>query len=175
VSKSSFEKVILLDADCIPMVTAADLWRNPSTAPGALFFPDIGDCRKSDWGYQALKLRIAGAPVEMEAGQLAIDRCRHAKAVLLVDYFNQHPEFFYDHFHGDKDLWALAFARLGIPFITGAPCRDTNWGLVHFLPDGKHYSDHLIHTKNGQKYTRAGLATERYQAYLDEYDRTFST
>lgn len=167
VLKSSFEKVILLDADCIPLVKAEYLWANPCLASGALFFPDIGNHRKSDWAYQALKLRPGDMP-EMEAGQLAIDRCRHSKAVLLTDYFNRRPEFFYHHNHGDKDLWALAFARLKIPFTTGAPCTDEGWGLRHYLPDGTRYCDHLIRVKGGEKYADA-----RYQGYLEEYDRLF--
>jgi hypothetical protein len=104
----------------------------------------------------------------MEAGQLAIDRVRHSAAVVLVDYFNQHPEFFYEQFHGDKDVWALAFARLGVAFTTGAPCEDREWGLKHFLPDGEHYSNHLIHIKNGQNNPNS-----YYQSYLEEYERVF--
>jgi len=164
VLKSSFERVILLDADCIPMVKATTLWQSPHLYSGALFFPDVANHRKSDWGYAALKLRAGSVP-EMEAGQLAIDRVRHSQAVVLVDYFNQHPEFFYEQFHGDKDLWALAFARLGIAFTTGAPCTEYPWGLRHFLPDGTHYSDHLIHIKNGQSCPHP-----EYQGYLEEFE-----
>lgn len=167
VLKSSFAKVVLLDADCIPFLPAAQVWNSPHLQSGALFFPDIGNHRKSDWAYQALKLGKHMIP-EMEAGQGFIDRQRHAKAVVLTDYFNQHPEFFYAHHHGDKDLWSLAFARLGIPFTTAMPCTDEGWGLRHYLPNGEHYSDHLIRVKGGVVYP-----DERYQSYLEEYDRLF--
>jgi hypothetical protein len=147
------------------MVKAADVWSNPAASTGALFFPDIENHRKSDWGYAALKIRAGSIP-EMEAGQVLIDRVRHAQAAFLVDYFNQHPEFFYHHFHGDKDLWSLAFARLHIPFSMGLPCRDMHWGLRHFLPNGTHYSDHLIRVKNGNIYPN-----EAYESYLEEFEK----
>jgi hypothetical protein len=167
VLNSNFEKVILLDADCLPMVKASEVWNSLTTLglTGALFFPDIGNHRKSDWGYAALKLRAGSIP-EMEAGQVIVDRVRHARAVFLTDYFNQHPEFFYHHFHGDKDLWALAFARLKIPFSMGLPCENKGWGLRHFLPEGTHYSDHLIHIKNGQSCPHP-----EYQRYLEEFEK----
>lgn len=163
VLNSRFQRAILLDADCLPMVKAADAWTY--AASGALFFPDIGNHRKSDWGYAALKIRAGSIP-EMEAGQVIVDRVRHAQAVFLVDYFNQHPEFFYQHHLGDKDLWGMAFARLKIPFSTGLPCENKGWGLRHFLPDGTHYSDHLIHIKNGQSCPHP-----EYQGYLEDFDK----
>lgn len=166
VLKSSFQKVILLDADCIPFVTAGEVWASEAADGGAVFFPDVASHRRSDWPYAVMKLRMEDAPPEMEAGQVVIDRVRHARAVVLTDYFNQHPEFFYREFHGDKDLWALALARLGIPFTTGNPCVNKDWGLAHYLPDGAHYSDHLIHTKNGKPCPHP-----IYQSYLDEYAR----
>jgi hypothetical protein len=140
---------------------------------GALFFPDVANHRKSDWGYAALKLRVGSVP-EMEAGQVLIDRVRHAQAVFLVDYFNQHPEFFYHHFHGDKDLWALAFARLNIPFTLGNPCVGEEWGLRHYFPDGEPYSAHLIHLKSGKKfYLKHEPYLVKYLGYLEEYARLF--
>lgn len=163
VRQSSFQKVILLDADCIPMEKATDAW--DCAASGALFFPDVANHRRSDWGYAALKLRAGSVP-EMEAGQVLIDRVRHSQAVYLTDYFNQHPEFFYHHFHGDKDLWALAFARLKIPFSLGNQCHEYPWGLAHYLPDGRHYSDHLIHIKNKQPCPNAA-----YRKYLETYQQ----
>lgn len=164
VRQSSFEKVILLDADCIPFIKAADVWAIPFLNTGALFFPDVSNHRKTDWVYAALKLR-PDAVSEMEGGQVLVDRVRHARAVVLCDYFNQHQEFFYNHHLGDKDLWALSFSRLKIPFMLGSPCQNQGWGLRHFLPDGTHYSDHFIHVKSGQE-----CPNMEYAGHLQTYD-----
>jgi Mannosyltransferase putative len=169
VRQSSFQKVILLDADCLPMVKASEVWSSPFMYLGALFFPDVANHRRSDWGYAALKLR-PNEVGEAEAGQVLVDRVRHAKAVWLTDYFNQHPEFFYHHHHGDKDLWVLAFARLKSHYVWGNQCVGEEWGLRHYLPDGTWYSDHLIHVKNGQSYPNW-----LYQHYLEEFEKFYES
>jgi hypothetical protein len=167
VFNSCFRHIVFLDSDCIPLVPAADLTSIPEyQETGAVFFPDICNHRRSDWAFPALGLKINSVS-EMEAGQLIIDRARHLLAIELVCYFNHHPEFFYRHNHGDKDLWALAFARLGIPFTTSVPCENKEWGLRHFLPDCSPGFDHLIHTKSGRRYD--GEHAEKLTGYLEEY------
>jgi hypothetical protein len=111
---------------------------------------------------------------EAEAGQVLVDRVRHAKAVWLTDYFNQHPEFFYHHHHGDKDLWALAFARLKSHYVWGNQCVGEEWGLRHYLPDGEPYSAHLIHLKSGKKFDlKYEPYLVKYVGYLEEYALLF--
>jgi hypothetical protein len=165
---SAFQDVTLLDADCLPrlLCDSPEVYLDGYGATGALFFRDVKDCRRDDWAFPILGLRIGSVP-EMEAGQLVIDRVRHARAVALVDYFNQRPEFFYRHLHGDKDLWALAFARLGIPYSMGAPCTAETWGLRHYLSEGTPFSDHLIGVKSGRQHS------EIVRGYLEEYAARF--
>lgn len=160
---SAFRDVILLDADCLPFVKAALVIESTAyRARGAIFFPDVKDIRRDDWCCQALALKIGSVP-EMEAGQVMIDRVKHAVAVELCDWFNQRTEFFYRHLHGDKDLWALAFARLKLDWWQGQACENFPWGLRHFMPDGTRYSDHLIHCKGGKQYSAV------VQDYLEAY------
>ncbi|HUD75919.1 MAG TPA: hypothetical protein VMQ76_12680 [Terracidiphilus sp.] len=164
VRSSAFETVLLFDADCLPIIHSSCM---DSGEHGAMFFPDVGSHRKSDWAFQALGIKIQPF-VELEAGQLLINRVQHAKAVALVDYFNQRPEFFYQHHFGDKDTWALAFMRLGLSFTMGAPCSDQGWGLRHYLPDGTHYSDHLIRVKEGRQYS--AVVQDYLEAYRDRFE-----
>lgn len=168
VMKSDFRNVVFLDSDCIPLMKAQELVTMPEyQVTGAVFFPDVAEHRRSDWAFQALGLKLGSVP-EMEAGQFLIDKYRHSVAVKLTNYFNQHPEFFYKHNFGDKDLWALAFARLGLPFTTSKPCENMKWGLRHFLPDGSLGFDHLIHTKfAGQEYD--GPAAKEILGFHKDY------
>lgn len=138
VAHSSFREVMLLDADNTPIRDPAFLFEEPAyTQSGAIFWPD--DCGVQSLSRElwtlldlhppATEAEFPTAPYakksgckdkrydnEFEAGQLIIDKGRHWAAVQGVLYMNTNYNYFYQHMHGDKETFRLAFKAAGSPF-----------------------------------------------------------
>ena len=111
-----FKEVLYLDADNVPVVNPEFLFDTAQFAmTGAIFWPDyqrLGPWR-SIW-------KICGVPYqdepEFESGQVVVDKERCWRALCLTHWYNRHSDFFYQHIHGDKDTFHMAFLRLGQPY-----------------------------------------------------------
>ncbi|WP_337660506.1 hypothetical protein [Anderseniella sp. Alg231-50] len=106
---SSFEEVILLDADQVPLGNPAAIldWREYAET-GAVFWPDIVHIAAENPVWQLLGL----TPVQVqswESGQLCINKKLHWRAVNLVLAINERAETFYQLVYGDKDTFLLAW------------------------------------------------------------------
>lgn len=106
---SSFEEVILLDADQVPLSDPALLldWREYAET-GAVFWPDIVDIAADNPIWKMLGL----APVQVrswESGQVCINKKSHWRTVNLVLAINERAETFYRFVYGDKDTFLLAW------------------------------------------------------------------
>lgn len=123
---SSFEEVLMIDADQVPTRDPACVFDWPEySATGAVFWPDIIDLSASNpvWSLVGLEPRRI---VSWETGQLCIDKRRHWKAINLVHWMCEQPEVFFQIVYGDKDVFLLAWSLLDEPssLVPHQPLRD---------------------------------------------------
>ena len=120
-----FQEVLLLDADNVPVVNPEFLFDSPQfTAKGAIFWPDFG--RLGPWRaiWKICGVKYRDEP-EFESGQILVDKARCWKPLNLAMWYNEQSEFFYQHIHGDKDTFHLAFRKLNQSYTM--PGRGVNW------------------------------------------------
>jgi len=124
---SSFQDVLLLDSDSIPVVNPEELFATkPFTSTGFIGWPDFWVGSEAPVFY-----RIAGLdqfpknlPVaSSEAGQLLVDKRMHIKTLILATYYNiWGPEYYYPLLsqgalgQGDKNTFETAAIVLGAPY-----------------------------------------------------------
>jgi len=111
-----FREVLFLDADNVPVVNPEFLFESqPYRETGAIFWPDYGQLKKSQTIWDSCGLERPEGP-EFESGQIVVDKERCWKALRLALWFNEHSDFYYQHIHGDKETFHLAFRKLGKSF-----------------------------------------------------------
>ena len=117
-----FEHVLLLDADNIPLQNPTFLFDSPQFATyGQVFWPDFPypaghkfAIRSRAW--TDLKL-LAQSGIELESGQLLIDRKRCWETLQVVRALNvASAEVFNNWTWGDKDTFTLAWELGGKPY-----------------------------------------------------------
>jgi hypothetical protein len=117
---SPFREVLLLDADNVPVVNPEFLFDCPQfLKTGAIFWPDLYVLERSEaiWRYCGVRPRTER---EFETGQLLANKQVCWRALNLAMWYNQHSDFFYQHLHGDKDTFHLAFRKLDQPYAMAA-------------------------------------------------------
>ncbi|KAG4047845.1 hypothetical protein PC123_g16820 [Phytophthora cactorum] len=123
---SSFDRVLFLDADNVPVRDPSFLFTSPEfVKTGAIFWPDFWHPDSTIFGIyeNALLWELIDMPFvdmfEQESGQLVVDRRRHAAPLALVWFYALHRPDFFSSLRlvwGDKDLFRLAWLKLEIPF-----------------------------------------------------------
>lgn len=111
---SRFREVLLLDADNVPVRNPVYLFDAPQfQKTGAIFWPDYkfagGKKARAIWRSCGLR---APRGREFETGQILVDKQRCWAALCLSMWFNEHADFYYQHVHGDKETFHLAFRKL---------------------------------------------------------------
>jgi ADP-heptose:LPS heptosyltransferase len=107
-----FREVLFLDADNVPVRNPAVLFDTPQyQKTGAIFWPDYGRMEKTQTIWDNCGLDRPPGP-EFESGQIVVDKKRCWQALSLALWFNEHSDFYYQHLHGDKETFHLAFHRL---------------------------------------------------------------
>ena len=113
---SRFREVLLLDADNMPLVDPEFLFETPQyQRTGAIFWPDRGrmERERAIW-------KLCGVPFhdepEFETGQVVLDKQRCEAALRLTMWYNEHSDFFYQHVHGDKETFHMAWRKLGFDY-----------------------------------------------------------
>lgn len=112
---SRFEEVLFLDADCYPCRNPEPLFEcRQYKKHGATFWSDLE--HTVPWlNWTAFRVAADGRP-PIESGQYLIHKRRAWTALNLTLWYNDHSDFTYRHTFGDKELWHVAFARLGQSF-----------------------------------------------------------
>jgi ADP-heptose:LPS heptosyltransferase len=111
---SPFREVLLLDADNAPVTNPEFLFETAEfRRDGAIFWPDfpraISEKARRIW--RSCGLRVPREP-EFETGQILVDKARCWSALKLCLWFNENSDFYYQHLHGDKETFHLAFRKL---------------------------------------------------------------
>lgn len=147
-----FKKVLMLDADCYPLVDPETIFATDDFKyTGCLMWPDINKCRKNDMIFPSMGIRYEKDLQEMEVGQLLIDKKRLWPSVRLCMFLNSHSEATYQMLWGDKDTWQFAMKKLGVPFSVGNHCTWKGWGMEHNL-DGTPVFHHYMSGKREGKF-----------------------
>ena len=123
---TSFESVIWMDADCIPLRDPAELLASePFQSTGLVTWPDYWIATEDRIFYTIAGLDSypKGLPAKStESGQLLIDKKRHLSTLLLAVYYNLYgPSYYYQILgqgapgEGDKETFLAAAVALGQP------------------------------------------------------------
>ena len=116
IKNCSFERVLLLDADNIPVRNPEYLFRCAQfREAGAVFWPDFGRLSPIRRIWRICGVRYRDEP-EFETGQILVNKTKCWRALSLALWFNEHADFYYQHLHGDKDTFHMAFRKLGQPY-----------------------------------------------------------
>ncbi|KAL3136081.1 hypothetical protein ABBQ32_007105 [Trebouxia sp. C0010 RCD-2024] len=134
---TTFDQVLMLDADNFPLRKPDDLFTSSTTSQGSLFeqhgnlfWPDFGQKQGNtssilaphlDMKPEAYTTFNLSVPWEdptrphvfTESGQLLFDRARHADVLEWLWFLNSHRRPVFDWVWGDKDTYRLAFALAG--------------------------------------------------------------
>jgi alpha 1,2-mannosyltransferase len=125
---SSFENVLYLDSDSIPLIKPeTELFATePYTSTGLVIWPDFWISTESPSFYTAVGLGEMPSNLpeaSSEAGQLLINKRKHLKTLLLAVYYNIYgPDFYYPLLsqgalgQGDKETFMAAAMVLDLPY-----------------------------------------------------------
>jgi ADP-heptose:LPS heptosyltransferase len=116
---SSFEDVLLLDADNVPVVNPEFLFETRQfRSRGAIFWPDYGNggTPKALPVWRSCGLRQPREP-EFESGQILVGKRSCWPALRLSLWFNEQSDFYYQYVHGDKETFHLAFRKMRQPYF----------------------------------------------------------
>ncbi|KAH0066661.1 nucleotide-diphospho-sugar transferase, partial [Aureobasidium melanogenum] len=117
---SSFERVLYLDSDSIPLLKPeTELFAaEPYTSTGLVIWPDFWISTESPSFYDVAGIGVMPPNLpksSSEAGQLLINKRKHLKTLLLANYYNIYgPDFYYPLLsqgalgQGDKETFMAA-------------------------------------------------------------------
>lgn len=140
---SSFEEVLFLDADNVPVVNPEFLFETPQyKETGAIFWPDFENLTKDNPIWEICGADYRDEP-EVESGQLLIDKNRCWRALNIALHLNEYSDFYYRLIYGDKDTFHMAWRSLGQPFsMTEYPLYPIEDTRCHFDFEGRRVFQH---------------------------------
>jgi alpha 1,2-mannosyltransferase len=123
---SSFEDVVFLDADSIPLIDVSEMFhQKPYISTGLITWPDFWASTASHLFYDISGQKVPPVTdhASSESGQMLISKSKHAHTLLLALYYNIYgPPFFYRLLsengpgEGDKETWVAASKALNLPY-----------------------------------------------------------
>lgn len=115
-----YRHVILLDADNVPLTDPAELLDTPQyRATGAIFWPDNQSHPKESPVWELFRVAYR-QELEVESGQLVVDKERCWLPLNLAQHFNEHSDAYYRFVYGDKETFHFAWRQLGQPYAMPA-------------------------------------------------------
>jgi hypothetical protein len=144
-----FKQALFLDADNLPVVNPEFLFDTPQfKRTGAVFWPDYHRLAQERTIWQLCGVPWRDQP-EFESGQMLVDKSRCWAPLNLALWYNEHAEFFYQHIHGDKDTFHLAFRKLRRPYAMPAtPIQSLPGTMCQHDFQGRRIFQH----RNGDKW-----------------------
>lgn len=119
---SSFEEVIMLDADNVPVLNPEPLFSSQEyIETGLILWPDFWSNSVSDTLHNILNIPYTFART-CESGQVVLDKRKHFESLVLANYYNWYGEQFYKLITldgmgtGDKDTFVVGAQTLGRSF-----------------------------------------------------------
>jgi len=143
-----WQHVLFLDADCFPSVKPEELLSIPEVREsGGLFFSDIANHCKHNWGYV-----YSGTPIpakEWEAGIYVINKKTGWLGLRWANWLNEHTNVWFNLGHGDKYTLYLGFKISKVPHIASQECEWGGWGISQQW-QGKEWARHAMAFKRGE-------------------------
>lgn len=113
---SSFEEVLLLDADNVPVKNPEELFMWAQyTESGAVFWPDVNKLSKGRRIWELLGISYRDE-AEFESGQILVNKKKCWKVLQLSMWLNEYSDLYYRYIHGDKETFHMAFRKLEQPY-----------------------------------------------------------
>lgn len=119
---TSFEEVIMLDADNVPMMSPEPLFTSSEyTSTGLILWPDFWSNSLSSPLHTILSIPFSFQRT-CESGQLVVDKRKHFESLILAAYFNWYGDRYYQLITldgmgaGDKDTFVVGAQALARPF-----------------------------------------------------------
>jgi ADP-heptose:LPS heptosyltransferase len=160
-----FREVLLMDADNVPLVDPTFLFDSPEyRQTGVILWPDRPHNPLPDrvWDFCGIAQPDA---LTVESGQVVMNKARCWEALELCLWYNQQSDFFYQHFHGDKETYHLAFRKLNRPFsMPATPLLALQGTLCQHDFHGRRIFQHRYRAKwtlTGQNPRIRGFRQER--------------
>ncbi len=125
---SAFEEVMLLDAENCAVRNPEYLFdTEPYQRTGAIFWPDFGRLAPDRLIWAVMDVPYQNEP-EFESGQIFVHKQKCWRELQLTMHLNEYSDFYYQHIHGDKETFHMAWRRLEREYAM--PRRG-----IHALPD----------------------------------------
>lgn len=124
IAASSFREVFWIDADSFPIMDPTYLFNEPEyLSEGAVFWPDLADFRSTTpEAWEIFGLAADSIGPEVQGGELLIHKARAGDALLLARWCNRQYAHLYSFVGGDKDVFRLAFRKLGREYAMPTRC-----------------------------------------------------
>jgi len=147
---SPFKEVLSLDADNFVLLNPEYLFDYASYKEhGSVFWPDFLSDKQEYWMIKPGAWELLGlAPqqgLEIETGQVLINKEKSWRALWVALHMNANSDFFYEKCtYGDTDTYTLAWllceqTRVQIPYQAK---KIENWIRIHYDPSGQELFQH---------------------------------
>jgi hypothetical protein len=113
---SKFKEIIFLDADNVPIVNPEFFFDTPQfKLTKSIFWPDFQKLApdRTIWKICRVDYRMEA---EFESGQIIIDKESCWRELQMTMHLNEHSDFYYQHIHGDKDTFHMAWHMMKTPY-----------------------------------------------------------
>lgn len=178
IADSSFREVMFLDSDIAPTKNPEYMFEYDGYKQyGAVFWADTHRTHRKmrpqkgnptdNAFWQLADCEEIDEP-EFESGQIIIDKKQCWEELQLACHYNQHADWYYKFFLGDKETFHLAWRRLGTPFafLTDVEAKQVPGGKFFYQHD--HHGELLFQHRSGNKfYLKDNLEEPRFV----EHDR----
>lgn len=137
---SSFQEVLFLDADCIPLSDPTHLFENDRyKQTGAIFWPDIPPSDRKEW-LPSVVWENCGMSysdeVDFESGQMLINKEKCWKPLNVTMWMNEHSDYYYKFVFGDKSTYHLGWRGCGFEYAMPRACDWKHPALLQYSTDG---------------------------------------
>lgn len=183
-----FKEILFLDADCYPIVDPTVVFDWPEyKETGSVMWSDqeMYDIKPQQWWAFGVP-EDTGKDRGIEASALVFDKEKCWNVLQLAREYNDHSDYTYSHFYGDKETAHVAHRKLKQPY--SEPPKRWTWSLhtalhhdfndkpvfLHRCRDKIRYRPENFseHQNYGSQYYNKDLPFEdRVWAYRDEYRR----
>lgn len=136
---TKYKHAAAFDADCYPVQKPENLFAAKEyIKTGALFFADNATHDLTDDKWRALGFTPQNCS-SFESGQMWVDTKQHWRSIATTIWLNEHADFYYKWFWGDKETYCLAWRHCREPYAM-PPVRGCIYEgqvIVHYDFDDK--------------------------------------
>lgn len=171
---SSFQEVVMMDADCYPVYDPEILIDDERVKlAGSMFFPDNPQAKYgrplSPQQWQAFGLRSPANVPGFESGQMIVDKRRAWRAVNVAEWLSDRMDYFDATrggrigIHGDKEIFSIAWHATANRFVMAPPVRFHEVAFLQHDFDGEVAFVHRCQDKPRLRVWGASNTTQKFE------------